>query len=368
MTITRRKLVAGIGLAGAAAPMTSPLELLAAPAIAAETTEWKMVTSWPRNLPGPGMTAQKLADLITALSGGRLTVRLYAAGELVPALEVFDAVSAGTAQMAHTAPLFWAGKFPAAPIFTAAPFGLTPLEHITWISKGGGQALWDELYAPLGIKPFMASNTGYQMGGWFKKPVASVEDFKGLKIRMPGLGGQVVSKLGGSPVNLAPGEIFTSLQTGVIDATEFLGPFSDSAMGFQQAAKNYYYPGFHEPNGTGEALVSIKALEVLPDDLREVVARACEWVNLWSLTDAEWENARALERLQAEDGVILREYPQDVLKAARIATTEVMAELAATDPLTGRIVESYTGAARHLGKWSDISVKAFLAARTEPAG
>lgn len=355
MTLNRRKAIGAISLGGAAA--------LATPAIANETIEWRMVTSWPKNLPGPGVTAQKLADTIEAMSGGRMRIKLYAAGELVPALEVFDAVSQGTAQMAHTAPLFWAGKFAAAPVFTAAPYGLTPLEHITWIEKGGGQQLWDELYRPAGIKPYMASNTGYQMGGWFKEEIASVDDFRGLKIRMPGLGGLVVQKLGAVPVGMAPGEIFTSLQTGVIDATEFLGPFSDSAMGFHKVAKNYYYPGFHEPNGTGEALVSIAAMEALPADLQEVVAKACEWVNLWSLTDAEWENARALERLVAEEGVRLREYPADVLEATRKATAEVMADLADTDDLTARIVESYRAAATHLGRWSDVSVRSFLEVR-----
>ena len=336
---------------------------LATPALSQQKIEWKMVTSWPKNLPGPGVTAQLLADTINALSGGRLSVRLFAAGELVPPLEAFSAVSNGTAEMAHTAPLFWAGKFPASPVFTAAPFGLTPLEHITWITKGGGQQLWDELYAPSGIKPFMAGNTGYQMGGWYKNEIKSINDFKGLKIRMPGLGGLVVQKLGAVPVGLAPGEIFTSLQTGVIDATEFLGPFSDSAMGFQKVAKNYYFPGFHEPNGSGEALVSIKALQALPEDLRAIVEKACEWVNIWSLADAEWENAAALERLQANDGVILRRFPDDVINAAKIATLEVLTELAAKDELTGRIVNSYRDAARHLGKWSDVSVKSFLQAR-----
>ena len=336
---------------------------LATPSLAQETIEWKMVTSWPKNLPGPGVSAQLLADTIASLSGGRLTVRVFAAGELVPPLEAFAAVSNGTVEMAHTAPLFWAGKFPAAPIFTAAPFGLVPLEHTTWITKGGGQQLWDELYSPAGIKPFMAGNTGYQMGGWYKNEINSVEDFKGLKIRMPGLGGLVVQKLGAVPVGLAPGEIFTSLQTGVIDATEFLGPFSDSAMGFQKVAKNYYFPGFHEPNGSGEALVSINALEALPGDLRAVVEKACEWVNMVSLLDAEWENAAALERLQANDGVILRQFPDDVLAAAKAATIEVMDELAASGDLTARIVASYREAGKHLGKWSDVSVKAFLQAR-----
>ncbi len=359
MKLTRRQALTKLAKGGTIVAAAS----LAHPALADEKIEWKMVTSWPKNLPGPGVSAQLLADTIGKLSNGRLNVRLYAAGELVPPLEAFSAVANGTAEMAHTAPLFWAGKFPAAPLFTAGPFGLTPLEHITWITKGGGQQLWDELYKPSGLKPFMAGNTGYQMGGWYKNEINSVDDFKGLKIRMPGLGGLVVQKMGAVPVGLAPGEIFTSLQTGVIDATEFLGPFSDSAMGFYKVAKNYYFPGFHEPNGTGEAIVNLSALEALPDDLQDIVAKACEWVNMTSLAEAEWENATALAALQSDHGVTLRQFPEDVLVAARKATAEVMAELGSLDEVTAKIVASYTGAAQHLGKWSDVSVKSFLSAR-----
>lgn len=356
MKLTRRQALTSI--AGA-----STLPALSKPAIAQSNIEWKMVTSWPKNLPGPGVTAQRLADNITKLSGDRLTIKLFAAGTLVPALEAFSAVEGGAAQMAHTAPLFWAGKFPAAPIFTAGPFGLIPLEHITWITQGGGQQLWDELYKPSGVKPFMAGNTGYQMGGWYKNELKSLEDLKGLKIRMPGNGGLVLKKLGATPVSLPPGEILTSLQSGLIDATEFLGPYSDAAMGFHRTAKNYYFPGFHEPNGSGEALVSIAALEELPSDLRAIVETACEFENIRSLVEAEWENARALENLQTEHDVILRHYPDEILSAAKLANIEVMQELAAQDELTGRIVKSYQDAAKHLGKWSDISLKSFLAAR-----
>lgn len=356
MKISRRK--AFTSIAGAAA-----LPTLATPALANATIEWKMVTSWPKNLPGPGITAQRLADNITNLSGGRLTVKLYAAGALVPPLETFAAVRDGVSQMAHTAPLFWAGSFSAAPIFTAGPFGLTPLEHITWITQGGGQALWDELYASSGVKPFMAGNTGYQMGGWFKNEINSLDDLKGLKIRMPGIGGLVLKKLGAAPVSLPPGDILTSLQSGLIDATEFLGPYSDSAMGFHQAAKNYYFPGFHEPNGSGEALVSISALNALPKDLQAIVQTACEYENIRSLAEAEWENARALKTLEEKYDVVLRKYPEEIIAAAKLANIEVMKELSQKDELTGRIVKSYQEAASHLGKWSDVSVKSFLAAR-----
>ena len=356
MTLSRRQALGAIA-AGAATPA------LATPAIAQSRVEWRMVTSWPKNLPGPGVTAERLAERVAQMSAGRFTIKVHAAGEIVPALQVFDAVASGVAQMGHTAPLFWAGKMPAAPLFTAGPFGLTPLEHITWIDQGGGQALWDELYAPAGIKPFMAGNTGFQMGGWFKREINSVADIVGLKMRIPGLGGLVMQKLGAVPVTIAPGEILLALQSGVLDATEFLGPFSDIAMGFQRAAKFYYHPGWHEPNGTGEALVSLDAWNSLPADLQAILSHACAAENVFAVGESEWMNAETLTRLMSEDGVQLRAFPDDFMQAARGAASEVMSDLAAKSDLTRRIVESYLGAARHQAEWSAVSVRSFLAVR-----
>ena len=350
---SRRSILAGL----AATPA------LAAPAIAQKRTEWRMVTSWPKNLPGPGVTARRLGERIGELSGGRLTVKLYAAGEIVPPLEVFRAVSDGTAQMAHTASLFWGGTIPAAPLFTAGPFGLTPLEHVTWIEHGGGQAVWDSLYEPFGIRPLMAGNTGFQMGGWYKAKLAGLESLKGLRIRMPGLGGAVMQRLGAAPVTLPPGEILTALQTGVIDATEFLGPSSDFAAGFWRAAKYYYAPGWHEPNGTGEALISRTALDALPGDLQAIVRHACMAENIFALAESEWQNAAQLRALVADKGVEVVDYPSDIVDAARIATRDVMDELATQDPGSARAVASYRAAAAHLDGWSRVSVQKFLAAR-----
>lgn len=352
---TRRALMGGLAAA--------PTAALATPALSQKREKWRMVTSWPKNLPGPGVTAQRLADSITAMSGGRLEVTLYAAGEIVPALEVFSAVSGGAAQMGHTASLFWGGRVPAAPLFTAGPFGLTPLEHITWIDHGGGQEIWDALYAPFGIKPFMAGNTGFQMGGWFKKELTGLDDLKGLRIRMPGLGGDVMRRLGATPVTLAPGEILTALQTGTIDATEFLGPSSDFAMGFYKAAQFYYMPGWHEPNGTGEALVSSAALQALDSDLQAIVRHACAAENIRALGESEWMNAERLRLLVDEKGVQLRDFPKDIVEAAREASTAALDDLAASDPLTAKAVDSFRAAARHLDQWSRVSVQEFLAAR-----
>ncbi len=322
---SRRAVLAGTGAAAVASAST-----LATPALSQGRIEWLLVTSWPRNLPGPGITAQRIADGIARASEGRLTIRLKSAGEIVPALQVFDAVATGTAQMAHTAALFWAGKTPVAPLFTAAPFGLTPLEHITWIDHGGGQALWDGLYEPFGIKPLMAGNTGFQMGGWFKREIASLDD---------------------------------TLKAGTIDAAEFLGPWSDLASGFWQAAKYYYWPGFHEPNGTGEALISLTAWNGLPDDLKAIVGQACAAENIRALGEAQWMNAVSLQRLQAEKGVMLRAWPADVLAGAQKAADEVFDELSDKGETEAAIIASYRAARAQLQPWSKVSQAALLAAR-----
>ncbi|GAA0773690.1 TRAP transporter substrate-binding protein [Roseibium denhamense] len=354
--VSRRGLLGGT--AAAAAALSAPVAAQGDASI-----EWKMVTSWPKNLPGPGVTAQRIADQVGKMSGGRFRIRLYAAGELVPALGVFDAVSAGTAQMAHTASFFWQGKVPASVFFTAAPFGLLPNEHISWIEQGGGQELWDKLYAPFGIKPVMAGNTGVQMGGWYKKKLSGLEDLKGLKIRMPGLGGEVMRRLGATPVSLPPGELFQALQTGVLDATEFLGPWSDRSMGFQKAASFYYTPGFHEPNGTGEALFNETALNGLPEDLRTILLEACRAENGRALAESDWQNATSLQILQEKDGVEVVPYPDEIISALRTETKSVLEAFADSDPVSREIYESHAAARDRMAPWSDVAMRRFLAAR-----
>ncbi len=357
MTASRRSaLKASLAALGAAT--------LATPAIASGRIEWKMVTSWPKNLPGPGVSAERLAQAIGRLSDGRLTVRVFAAGELVPPLECFDAVGGGTAEMAHTASLYWAGKMPAAPLYTSAPFGLTPLEHLSWVDHGGGQALWDELYAPFGVKPFMAGNTGISMAGWFRRPVEHLDDVKGLKIRIVGLGGEVWRRMGATPVALPPGEVFPAFQSGVVDAAELLAPHSDLAVGLHRVTRLYYGPGFDKPNGTGEALVAKKAYEALPDDLRAIVAAACRDEHATALGQAEWMNALALETLTGTHGVELRQMPADVLARARSVAEELYAEIAAKDPLSARIVEGYRRARSKSAGWSAANLAHFLPSRS----
>ncbi len=264
-------LLATLGLAGCnedkSTPDTKPQTEAAAP----KTYTWKMVTAWPKNYPGLGTGAERIAERITALSGGRLTVKVYAAGELVPALEVFDSVSRGTAEMGHGAAYYWRGKVPAAQFFTSIPFGLSTQEMNAWLNKGGGQQLWEEAYAPFGVLPLAAGNSGMQMGGWFNKEINSLQDLRGLKIRTPGLGGEVLTRLGATTVNLPGGEIFTALQTGAIDATDWVSPYNDLAFGLHKAARYYYYPAWQEPQAVIEMLVSKKAFEALPADLQAIV-------------------------------------------------------------------------------------------------
>ncbi|MCG8361165.1 MAG: TRAP transporter substrate-binding protein [Kiloniellales bacterium] len=334
-----------------------------APAAAQARHDWTMVTSWPKGAPGPGTTADRIARRLTALSGGRLSVKLFAAGELVPALEVFDAVAGDVAQIGHSASFFWAGKLEASAFFTAIPFGLTPDAHNAWLYEGGGQALWDELYADAGLKPFAAGNSGMQMGGWYKRELKARDDLKGLKLRMPGLGGEVVRRLGVTAVNLAPGEILPALQSGAIDGAEFLGPWSDQALGFYKAAPYYYWPGFHEPNGTGECLINKAAFDALRPELQAIVAAACEAENAYALAEADWQNAARLNWLVAEKGVRLRAFPSEVLAAARRETAAVLDDLAARDPLSAKVLPSYRAALERARAWSRVGQGAFLAAR-----
>ncbi len=340
---------------------------LAAPAVAQEADpviEWRMVTSWPKNLPGPGVSAQRICDRINTMSDGRIRVRLFAAGELVPAFEVFDAVSSGTAQMGHSAAMYWAGKMPGSVFFTTVPFGMLPHEHTAWIEQLGGQELWDELYAPFGIKPFMGGNTGPTMAGWYREPVETLDDLKGRKLRIAGLGGEMMRRLGVTPVNIPASELFTSLQTHVVDGVEFLGPWSDSALGFQKLVKYYYGPGFNKPNGTGEALVNAVALEGLSADLQAVVEEACRVEADIALSEANAQNAASLALLQKEHGVEVREFPKDVLTALKKTSAEVLDVYTQKDEAAREIYEGYMEAQELLAGWSELSIGKNIAART----
>ena len=324
---------------------------------------WKMVTTWPKNFPGLGTGANKLAELIATMSGGRIEMKVYGAKELVPAFEVFDAVSQGTAEMGHGAAYYWKGKSEAAQFFSTVPFGMTAQEMNGWLYYGGGLELWAELYTHFGLIPAPAGNTGVQMGGWFNKEIRSVADLSGLKMRIPGLGGEVLRRAGGTPVNLPGGELFTALQSGAIDATEWAGPYNDLAFGLYKAAKYYYYPGFHEPGTTLEVVINKAAFVSLPEDLRLIVLNACKVANLDMLAEYSARNPVALQTLIEKHGVELRPYPNDVIAKLKQIATEVVAEIAQKDGFSQRVFASYQKFLRQSIAWSRVSELAYLKAR-----
>jgi TRAP-type mannitol/chloroaromatic compound transport system substrate-binding protein len=328
-----------------------------------QSFQWKMVTTWPKNFPGLGTGANHLASLINEMSGGRITIKVYGARELVPAFEVFDAVAGGTAEMGHGAAYYWKGKSEAAQFFSAVPFGMTGQEMNAWLYYGGGMELWRKVYKPFGVIPMAAGNSGVQMGGWFKNEINSLADLQGLKMRIPGLGGEVLQRAGGIPVQVAGGEIFTALQSGAIDATEWVGPYNDLAFGLYKAAKYYYYPGWHEPGTTMECLVNKAAYDALPADLQSIVSNACRVLNGVMLAEYTARNNTALQTLINDHGVELREFPGDVLNKLLALSEEVVAEIADRDPLAAEVFQSYRSFQRQVMAWHDISERAYLNVR-----
>lgn len=329
-----------------------------------KTHNWKMVTTWPKGFPGLGTGADNLAALITEMSGGRIKVKVYGAKELVPAFEVFDAVSNGTAEIGHGGAYYWKGKIEAAQFFSTVPFGLNAQEMNGWLYYGGGLKLWQELYAPFNLVPFAAGNTGTQMGGWFNKEINSVDDLAGLKMRIPGLGGEVLKRIGGTPVTLPGGEIYTSLQSGAIDATEWVGPYNDLAFGFYKIAKFYYYPGWHEPGTTLEAIVNKQALEALPDDLQSIVRNACKVVNLDMLAEYTARNNEALDKLVNKHKVKLLAYPKEVLNELRNISDEVIQDIAKNSKVNQTIYDSFVSFRDQVTQWHKVSEQAYLNSRS----
>lgn len=327
---------------------------------ATEVIKWKMVTTWPKNFPGLGTGANKLAETINTLSAGRMEVKVYGAGELVPALEIFDTVSRGTAQMGHGAAYYWKGKNEVFQFFSTVPFGLTAQEMNGWLYSGGGLALWQKAYAKHNIIPMPAGNMGIQMGGWFNKEINSLDDLNGLKMRIPGLGGEVFKRAGGTPVNLPGGELFTAMQSGTIDAVEWVGPYNDLAFGFYKVAKFYYYPGWHEPGTTLEAMINKQAFEALPNDLQAIVKTACEVANHEMLAEYTSRNNDALQTLVNKHNVQVRRFPDDVLEKLRGLSDQVVKELAQQDAFATEVYESFSRYRNKAANWSEYSERAYL--------
>ncbi len=334
----RRRFLAASTVAGA----TAAASTLPAPAIAQDRTEWTMVTSWPRNLPGPGIAANKLAERITTLSGGRLTVTVSAAGELVPGRGVFDAVADGTAQLYHSVPAYWGSKSIGILLFGSQPFGLVAEEQIGWLTHGGGQALYDEMYARFGLKGFLCGNSGPQWAGWFRNEITSIDDYQGLRFRTTGLASEMMAKVGAAVVAMGGADMFQALQSGALDAGEFIGPWTDSALGYYQIAPYYYWPGVGEPSSAEECGISKEAYDALPEDLQQAVAHACQSLYDEVTTEYNTNHAIALQQLVSEHDVQVRRLPDDVIVALGNAAGEVIAELRENeDELVRRIVESF---------------------------
>lgn len=328
-----------------------------------ETVHWKMVTTWPKNFPGLGTGANRVAELINEMSGGRIKVKVYGAGELVGAFEVFDSVSSGNAQLGHAGAYYWKGKIPSSVFFSSVPFGLTPDEMNGWLYNGGGLQLWEEAYKPFGLIPNPAGNSGTQMGGWFHKEINSIADLKGLKMRIPGLGGEVLKQAGGIPVTLPGGEIFTSMQSGALDATEWVGPYNDLAFGLYKTAKYYYTPGWHEPGTTMECMINEKAFKVLPADLQSIVRNAMKVANLEMLSEYTARNQQALQTLLDKHQVELREFPEDVLRELKSLSEKVVDSEAAKDSLAQKVWASQKAFREQVTQWTNASEYAYIKAR-----
>tara|TARA_Y100001936_G_scaffold32820_1_gene30778 strand:- start:498 stop:1577 length:1080 start_codon:yes stop_codon:yes gene_type:complete len=352
----RRKFFKSVGLATATALVSG---LHPKGSSAESKIKWKMVTSWPKNFPGLGAGAETLAAYINKLSGGSLVVKVYGANELVPPLGVFDFVSSGGAEMGHSGAYYWKGKTEAAQFFSSVPFGMTAQEMNSWLYYGDGIKLWEEVYSDFNLVPRPAGNTGVQMGGWFNKEINSTADLKGLKMRIPGLGGEVLAKAGGTPFTLAGAEIFTSLQTGVIDATEWVGPYNDRAFGLHKAAKYYYYPGWHEPGPSLECIINKDAYDQLSDQLKAIIDLACKAANIDMISDYMSKNYQALEYFKKEN-VQIKQFPKEVLIKLNKISDEILLELSQKNKLSKKVYDSYVNFLNRVRPWTLISEDGYL--------
>ncbi len=320
---------------------------------------WKMVTTWPPNFPVVGEIATKMVDWIHTMSGGRLQIDVYGGGELVPALESFDAVSIGAAQMGCGASYYWGGKTKAAQFFTCIPFGMNAQQMASWLIAGGGYELWKEVYEPFNLVPFLGGNTGVQMGGWFNREINDIKDLKGLKMRIPGVGGKVLQKAGGAAVLISGSEIYTSLERGVIDATEWIGPYHDYKMGFHRIAKYYYTPGWHETGSQLEFFANKTALEKLPKDLQCIVETATMRAQSWVLAEFDAKNGFYLDKIKSESDVEIKNFPKDVLLNLNEKTKETIEEMIANDSLSQKVYDHFNAFRKRINPWSKLTEKVF---------
>jgi len=321
--------------------------------------QWKMVTTWPPNFPVVGTGCNELAEWIYKMSAGRLEIKVYGGGELVPPLQVFEAVSGGAVEMGHGASYYWAGIEPAFQFFTSIPFGMNAQQMNAWLEYGGGKELWEGLYTRFNIVPFYAGNTGVQMGGWFNRKIENMSSWRGLKMRMPGLGGKVIEAAGATAV-LSPGsELYTNLERGVIDATEWIGPYHDYLMGFHDIAKYYYYPGWHEPGSVLEVIINKRDYEELPADLQEIVRTACYRSNQTMLSEFEAKNNLYLKKIKEESKAEILPFPAEVMSGMKTIALQIYKEMAEQDEWSEKVYSSFKAFQRDIGEWSQSAEKAF---------
>ncbi|CAN5468966.1 TRAP transporter substrate-binding protein DctP [soil metagenome] len=322
-----------------------------------KTYRWRMITTWPPNFPILGEGCTLFAKMVHEMSGGRLQIQVFGGGELVPALEVFDAVSNGVAELGHASPYYWAGKAPASQLFATIPFGMNAQQKMTWLMAGDGMRLWEELYERFNLIPFLSGNSGIQMGGWFNKEINSIQDIKGLKMRIPGLGGKVITEAGGSAVLTSGGEIYTNMERGVIDATEWIGPYHDYRMGLHKVSRYYYYPGWHEPGTVFETFVNKSKFESVPTDLQEIVRIASKSQYSWSFSQFEYNNSIYLQKLITEEKVNLKPFPEEVLKNLKRISRDVLNDIASRDSMSRKVFDSYQNFIKANQNWVDITEK-----------
>jgi TRAP-type mannitol/chloroaromatic compound transport system substrate-binding protein len=321
----------------------------------------KLATSWPAHFPIMGTGVDRFAEMVKDMSGGSLEIKVYPKNILVPALAVFDATSRGQIDAFHSGPYYWKGKNPAFSLFSGLPLRMNADELNCWMNYGGGYELWRELYAKFNLYPFIGGNTGVQMGGWFRKPIEKIEDLKGLKMRIPGMGGEVMAKLGVNPILLPAGEIFTALERGTIDATEWVGPALDIRMGFYKVA-HYYYTGWHEPGSILELTFNKARFDRLSSEHKAILKYASESMSSQMYHEFMHENSKALKKLK-EMKIEIRDFPIEIVNAAKKALIEVVDELSQKNSDFKRVFESMEEYYKQIKPWSDISEGKYLSIR-----
>ena len=363
LIMKRRKFVFAAGISALTGAASTSLTK---PALSAKPRELSMVTSWPKNFPGLGTSAARLGARISSMSDGKLRVNVYERGSLFQSSDLFRAVSDGVADMYHSIEYYWHRNSGALNFFASVPFGLTATEQSAWVNYGGGQELWDELGKSFGLKPFLAGNTGVQMGGWFNKKVDTVDHLQELRIRMPGLGGKVLEKIGAQPISLPSSKIFDAIRSNKLDATEWFGPWFDREFGLQKVTKYYYYPGFHEPGTSLSSSINLNTWNSLGRDLQDIITTAMAAENDLVLAEFNAKNIKALNLMLENKEVVLRRFSDEIMNAIGNAAGEIVSEVGNSDQMSQKVYRSFINFRRQSIKWSKVSDQAYLNSRLLP--